>query len=90
MVYFGQCLFHGPLQALFRPQSHPTDSTTSVIGHVHLIWTHQGRYCSGFIVHQEKWSLFTEAAMCSELKRTMDARQIQLGQKKKKKIQWTP
>lgn len=32
----------------FRPQSRPTDSATSVIGHIHLIQTHQGRYCSGF------------------------------------------
>lgn len=38
-----------------------------VIGHIHLIWRHQGRYCSGFLVHQEKWSLFTEAAIRSEL-----------------------
>lgn len=82
MVLIGQCLFHGPLQALSRPQSHPTDSTTSVIGHIHLIWTHQGRCCSGFAAHQEKWSWFTEAAICSEHKRTMDATQMQLGGKK--------
>lgn len=77
--------FMVPLQALFRPQSRPTDSTTSVIGHIHLIWTHQGRYCSGFAVHQEKWSLFTEAAICSELKRTIEARQTQLGGKKNRR-----
>lgn len=70
MVYFAQCLFHGPF---FVAQSRPTDSSMSVIGHIHLIWTHQGRFCSGSAVHQEKWCLFTEAAMCCGHKRTMAA-----------------
>lgn len=53
MVYFGQCLFYGPSEAFFGPQSHPTDSATSLIGHIHLKWTDHGRYCSGLVVHQE-------------------------------------
>lgn len=74
--------FMVPLQALARPQSRPTDSTTSVIGHTHLIWTHQGRCCGGFFaVHQEECCWFTEAAICSEHKRTMDGRQMHLGRK---------
>lgn len=71
--------------SFFAPQSHPTDSSTSVIGHIHLIQAHQGRRCSGFAVHQEKWSWFTEEARCSEHKRTMDPQQMQLCKKKQHK-----
>lgn len=35
----------------FGPQSHPTDSATSLIGHIHLKWTDHGRHCTGSVVH---------------------------------------
>lgn len=40
--------FMVPRRLFFGPQSHPTDSATSLIGHIHLKWTDHGRYCTGF------------------------------------------
>lgn len=37
----------------FAPQSHPTDSATSLAGHIPLKWTDQGRYRAGLVVRPE-------------------------------------
>lgn len=53
-----------------RPHSFDTDTSREI-----LQW-----FCRA---SQEEWSWFTEAAICSEHKRTMDTRQMQLGRKKR-------
>lgn len=86
LVWVGQCLFHGPSQALFLPTK-PPNWLHHVCNRPHSfdIDTSRGMLGSCFAVHQEEWSWFTGREYALNIKEQWTQRQMQLGQKKKKK-----